>query len=163
MKKFVLLLLAAFIMFGCASNSEKGKPPKFKAPKIAKTEEPEPVYDKVDGVAVDMNNKGIGPVKSVTIPETIDMALAKEGEETYNALCLACHRPTQKFIGPAPKGVLERRAPEWVMNMIINPEKMVAEDPIAKKLLIEYNGSPMANQGVTVEKARAIVEYFRTL
>jgi hypothetical protein len=69
----------------------------------------------------------------------------------------------KKFIGPAPNGILERRSPEWVMNMILNPEKMVKEDPLAKDLLEEYNGSPMVSQNVTRDEARAILEYFRTL
>ena len=49
------------------------------------------------------------------------------------------------------------------MNMILNPDVMVQEDPIAKKLLMENNGSPMANQNLTNEEARAVLEYFRTL
>ncbi|PWH81347.1 c-type cytochrome [Brumimicrobium oceani] len=112
---------------------------------------------------VDLENKGVGPVKSVTIPETIDEALAAKGQEVYEANCTACHKPDKKHIGPAPKDILERRTPEWVMNMIINPDVMVQEDPLAKDLLIEYNGSPMSNQGITEDEARAILEYIRTL
>ena len=93
----------------------------------------------------------------------IDAEMAATGEGIYNQMCLACHRIGQKFIGPAPNGVLERRSPEWVMNMILNPEGMVKEDPLAKDLLMEFNGSPMANQGLTQEQARAVLEYFRTL
>ncbi|MGB5315590.1 MAG: cytochrome c, partial [Robiginitalea sp.] len=59
--------------------------------------------------------------------------------------------------------ILERRTPEWVMNMILAPEQMVKDDPLAKELLIEFNGSPMANQSLTEEQARAVLEYFRTL
>ena len=58
---------------------------------------------------------------------------------------------------------MERRAPEWVLNMILNPEGMIAQDPIAKQLLAEANGAPMANQHLTEEQARAILEYFRTI
>jgi hypothetical protein len=49
------------------------------------------------------------------------------------------------------------------MNMILDPEGMVTNDPLAKSLLIEFNGSPMANQNLTEEEARAVLEYFRTL
>ena len=49
------------------------------------------------------------------------------------------------------------------MNMILNPDVMVNEDPLAKDLLMEFNGSPMANQNLTEDEARAILEYFRTL
>ena len=62
-----------------------------------------------------------------------------------------------------PKGILDRRSPEWVMNMILNPDVMVQEDPLARDLLMEFNGSPMANQNLSEEEARAILEYFRTL
>ena len=117
------------------------------------------------GANVDLSNKGIGPVKTVNPPlaATPDQALAEKGKELFKINCTACHKPTKKFIGPAPKGILERRAPEWVMNMILNPEGMIAEDPIAKQLLAEANGAPMANQHLTEEQARAILEYFRTI
>ncbi|HZH87036.1 MAG TPA: c-type cytochrome [Brumimicrobium sp.] len=123
--------------------------------------------DKVEEVPaserIDLVNKGVGPVKSVTIAETIDQAMAAKGQEVYEKNCTACHKIDKKFIGPAPKDILDRRTPEWVMNMIINPDKMVQEDPLAKDLLIEHNGSPMSNQGITEDEARAILEYIRTL
>ncbi|WP_324026272.1 c-type cytochrome [Maribacter sp. BPC-D8] len=112
---------------------------------------------------VDLENKGVGPITSVTLSPEIDMALAKKGEETYSQMCMACHRIDKKFIGPAPTGVLKRRSPEWIMNMILNPEVMVKEDPLAKELMAEFNGAPMANQGLTEDQARSILEYFRTL
>ena len=49
------------------------------------------------------------------------------------------------------------------MNMILNPVEMTLKDPVARALLIEYNGAPMANQSLTEEEARAILEYFRIL
>ncbi len=110
-----------------------------------------------------MANKGIGPVKSINLPAEVDQAMATEGAEAYKTYCTACHKPTEKFIGPAPKGVLDRRSPEWIMNMILNPEQMVKEDPIDKKLLVEYNMAPMANQNLTEDQARKILEYFRTI
>lgn len=112
---------------------------------------------------VDLENKGVGPITSVTLSPDIDTALAKKGEETYSQMCMACHRIDKIFIGPAPTGVLKRRSPEWVMNMILNPEVMVKEDPLAKELMAEFNGAPMANQGLTEDQARSILEYFRTL
>lgn len=110
-----------------------------------------------------MSIKGVGPITSVTIGNEIDVDMAARGEEVFKAMCTACHRTDKKFIGPNPTGVLDRRSPEWVMNMILNPEVMIQEDPIAKKLLMEFNGAPMANQNVSEEDARAILEFFRTL
>lgn len=109
------------------------------------------------------SNHGIGPIEAFELPAEIDQTQALEGEAIYEAKCTACHKIEKKFIGPAPKGILEKRTPAWVMNMILNPEEMVQKDPMAKKLLIEYNGSPMANQNLTLEEARAVLEYFRTL
>lgn len=147
---FALLLLASAI--GCGgdtSSTAGGDKPK---PKSMVADEPDPLA-----------SKGVGPVTSVTLDATVDQAMATKGKEVYDKMCTACHKPTEKFIGPAPVGILERRSPEWVMNMILNPEQMVKEDPIAKKLLMEFNGSPMANQNLTQEEARAVLEYFRTL
>ena len=100
---------------------------------------------------------------SMTLDADVNQKLAEEGKTIYANMCMACHKPDQKFIGPAPKGILERRSPEWVMNMILNPQEMIQKDPIAKKLLMEFNGAPMANQNLTEAQARAVLEYFRTL
>ena len=108
-----------------------------------------------------MANKGIGPISSVTLAD-IDTDLAATGEAEFKVKCTACHKISKRHIGPALKGVTERRSPEWIMNMILNPEEMVQKDPIAKQLLIDYNGAPMANQNLTEDEARAILEYFRT-
>ena len=115
------------------------------------------------GAVIDMSNKGVGPVKDLVLPETIDQTMVAAGAELFKTKCSACHKVDKKFIGPAPTGVMERRSPEWIMNMILDPEGMVQNDPIAKALLIEYNGSPMANQSLTETEARSILEYFRTL
>ncbi|RKN79345.1 c-type cytochrome [Ulvibacterium marinum] len=112
---------------------------------------------------IDLTSKGVGPINSITLDAAIDQAIATQGEEVFKQMCMACHRVGKKFIGPAPNGILERRTPEWIMNMILNPEVMVKEDALAKELLIEFNGSPMANQSLTEDQARAVLEYFRTL
>ncbi|CAN5385388.1 hypothetical protein BH23BAC3_BH23BAC3_31390 [soil metagenome] len=44
------------------------------------------------------------------------------------------------------------------MNMKLNPDQMQKEHPEVKKLLAEYI-TPMPNQNITREEARAIVEY----
>ena len=84
------------------------------------------------------------------------------GKGEYS-VALAKEFPDKKFIGPAPKGIFERRSPEWIMNMILNPENMIQNNQEAKELLAEFNGAPMANQNLTQEEARAVLEYFRTL
>jgi cytochrome c len=112
---------------------------------------------------IDLVNKGIGPITSVELGETINEELVKEGQRIYQASCVICHKAETKFIGPAPKGILQRRTPEWVMNMILNPGRMLKDDPLAKDLFMEFNGSPMSNMNLTEDQARAVLEYFRTL
>jgi mono/diheme cytochrome c family protein len=108
-----------------------------------------------------MEDKGIGPIKSVTLGP-IDEAMVAKGKEVYDSMCTACHKVEKRFIGPSPAGILDRRTPEWIMNMILDPDKMVKENAQARELLAEYM-APMANQNLTEEQARAVLEYFRTL
>ncbi|WP_347374945.1 c-type cytochrome [Aequorivita sp. Q41] len=166
MKKIMRLLAAVAIitMFGCGGKEEK-KTDKIQIgqkPEVTETKKEEEATQKPSQM-VELTNKGIGPVSSLTLPTTVDQAMAAKGMEVYKTKCMACHKPDKKFIGPAPKGILERRTPEWIMNMILNPEEMTQKDPLAKALLIEFNGSPMANQNLTEEEARQVLEYFRTL
>ncbi len=105
------------------------------------------------------NPHGVGPVSEVTLG-ALDASLASEGEQVFIQMCTACHKMDKRHVGPALNGVLARRNPAWVMNMILNPEQMVTQDPVAKELFAEYL-SPMANQNLTQEQARAVIEYFR--
>ena len=105
---------------------------------------------------IDLVSKGVGPVTSLVLENEIDSTLVAHGADVFKKMCTACHKPTKKFIGPSPKGILERRTPEWIMNMILNPSEMVQKDALAKSLLIEFNGSPMANQNLSHEDARAV-------
>lgn len=127
----------------------------------ASTESAPPPQSMLAAEVDPMDNKGIGPITSIALGE-IDPAMAAEGLKIYEEKCTACHKADKKYIGPAPAGIMERRSPEWIMNMILNPEEMVQKDPIAKDLLKEFL-SPMANQSLTEAEARAILEYFRTI
>lgn len=122
-----------------------------------KAEEPQ------EGVPVDMDNDGVGQYKDVSFPADVDADMAAAGEAKFKAICTACHMAEQRMIGPALKGVYERRSPAWVMNMIANPDVMLKEDPIAKALLKEYNNAIMLNQNLSEEDTRAVAEYLRTL
>jgi mono/diheme cytochrome c family protein len=162
-----MTLLFALILISCGGKKEEKKDDGFSVQRQKTTTEQAaetPTTDQVKASErVDMTTKGVGPITSVDLAPEIDQTMAAKGKEVYEQMCLACHRVGKKFIGPAPNGILERRTPEWVMNMILNPQEMVQQDPLAKELLQEFNGSPMSNQGLTEEEARAILEYFRTL
>jgi cytochrome c551/c552 len=150
----LIALIISFTLFNCGGSEKKEEVSYGKKTPEVKVKASE---------RIDLKNKGVGPVTSVDLALVVDQAMATHGKEIYEKMCTACHKAEKKFIGPAPKGILQRRSPEWVMNMILAPEKMVKEDPLAKDLLMEFNGSPMANQNLTKEEARAVLEYFRTL
>ncbi|WP_436516606.1 c-type cytochrome [Ekhidna sp. To15] len=154
MKKLLYLTVITSFLLACGGGDGKSKIDQIK--EQSKMEPADP-YESWE------SNHGVGPIKAFTLPTEIDQDLALKGQEVYDAKCTACHKAEKRFIGPAPKGILERRTPAWIMNMILNPEEMVQKDPMAKQLLIDYNGSPMANQNLTEEEARAVLEYFRTL
>lgn len=107
-----------------------------------------------------MSNRGVGPIKSLAL-EAIDEKLAKSGEDFFRTKCAACHRMDKRRVGPSLGGIAERRTPEWIMNMIMNPTEMLEKDPIAKELLAEY-ATQMADQNVDESEARAILEFLRT-
>ena len=152
--RFIALILIAIIALQCKQKEVKGEFSfkKKEARKHLKASE-----------IIDLQNKGIGPIDSISIGEEIDVDMARIGEELYTQKCIACHKVGSTFIGPPPDGILERRTPEWVMNMILNPEEMLQNDSLAKALFMEFDGQLMTNQQVTVEEARAMLEYFRTL
>ena len=112
---------------------------------------------------ITLNNKGVGKIKNLELPATIDNAMVERGAALFKTNCTACHKTNKRFIGPNPTGIMERRSPEWIMNMILDPKLMTEEDQCAKDLLVEFNGAAMANQNMTEEQARDILEYFRTL
>lgn len=162
MKKLFVLLALGMLVIGCGGKEKKeeGSEDGFQMNRAKEEAKPEAT---AEGVPTDLSNKGVGPITSVEFADEIDQDLASKGEETFKSICTACHMAEQRMIGPALKGVYERRSPEWVMNMILNPDGMLKEDPIAKALLKEYNNAIMLNQNLTEEQARAVSEYLRTL
>ena len=159
----ILTLVLTLIVLSCGGGEEEKKEASKVKLKKQTTEKKAEVKKTKASETVDLTNKGVGPIKSINIPAEIDQAMATHGKDVFDKMCTACHRAGKKFIGPGPDGIMERRTPEWVMNMILDPEGMVKNDPLARELLIEFNGSPMANQSLSEEDARAVLEYFRTL
>jgi len=160
----ILSLFAVLLLISCGGEEKKKVPAKVKIGS-QKTEKKAATKKSTTkpSETIDLTNKGVGPITSLTLPSEIDQAMVTKGADVYKKMCTACHRADKKFIGPAPKGIMKRRTPEWIMNMILDPEGMVKNDQLAKDLLIEFNSAPMANQNLTEEEARAVLEYFRTL
>lgn len=148
-----ILFMSLIIFTGCGGggDSEAGK-------QSRESQQAE----KTNGLTAFEIEHGIGPITEEVKLGELNTEIAEQGEQIFREKCSACHKPTERYIGPAPQGVLDRRTPTYVMNMIMNPDEMTKKHPEAKKLLQEYM-SPMPFQNVTEEQARAIVEYFRTI
>ena len=160
MKKLLLVLAIGGLVVSCGESKKEEKKDGFEMNRAKKEVKAETTSE---AVPVDMANDGVGPFNTIEFPSDIDAEMAAVGEAKFNAICTACHMAEQRMIGPALKGVYERRNPAWVMNMISNPDKMLKEDPIAKALLKEYNNAIMLNQNLSDEDTRAVAEYLRTL
>ena len=134
MKKVLLIIF--FISISCQNNSKEIDP---------------------------LENKGVGPIINIILEDKVNISMANSGEKLFNQLCTSCHIINEDYIGPAMSGILDRRSPEWIMNMILNPIQMLEEDPIAIELLEKYNFEYMYDQNLLEEEAREILEYFRLL
>lgn len=160
MRNLIAFLAFAVFIVNCGEKKEGKKDSGFE---LNRAKQEAPKNTPSEGVPIDLSNKGVGPISSLAFNDEIDRELAAKGEAKFNTICVTCHMVDQRMIGPAMKGIYERRSPEWVMNMILNPSEMLKEDPIAKALLEEYDNAIMLDQNLTEEEARAVAEYLRTL
>ncbi len=101
-------------------------------------------------------------VTYVDLTDPLDQALIREGTEIFTAKCDYCHTiDTVEFTVPAFAGVTNRRSPEWIMNMIINVDEMLRQDPVAADLLQKHQ-KMMPDPELGVAEARAVLEFLRS-
>lgn len=110
--------------------------------------------------AVTGSGKGVGPVTDTVDLTSLDESKEDTGAKLFQEKCSACHKLDERYIGPALVGVTQRRQPEWILNMILNPDVMIVQDPTAKGLLATFL-TPMANQHLTRAEAECVLVYFR--
>lgn len=144
----IALVLAVFVATGCGGEAETAEDARAEAAAAG-------------GLTAEQLENGIGPVSDLEL-DALDAALAARGQEVFTLKCSACHKPDERYVGPALGDVTTRRTPEYVMNMILNPAEMVEKHPEARKLLAEFM-APMPNQNLTRDDARAVLEYLRSL
>jgi len=76
------------------------------------------------------------------VPDSEDAISA--GESIFNANCKTCHRLDQKLIGPALRGVTDRRELDWTKKFILNSQAVIQSgDATAVALYKEYNNTVM--------------------
>lgn len=78
-------------------------------------------------------------------PEVPDSEEAiSAGQSIFNTNCKTCHRLDQKLIGPALRGVTDRRELDWVKQFITNSQVLIqGGDATAVSLFKEFNNTPM--------------------
>jgi len=69
---------------------------------------------------------------------------ATKGKQLFNANCAACHRLDKRLVGPALKGISEKRSRKWLHSWIKdNIALRVSGDADAKAIFKEFNKIPM--------------------
>lgn len=152
---FSLSILSLIIFTGCGDGDAE---PKKKSNAAATSQG----VENTSGLSDFQLENGIGPVTEKLTLGELDIARASKGEKAFNEKCASCHKLDEKYVGPAQRDVLTRRTPEYVVNMILNPDEMGKKHPEAKKLLAEYM-TQMPFQNVSMPEALDILEYFRSV
>lgn len=151
----IILTCFGFIVFvACAGDGNRKEASENNAAEHMSTTSTVEMLDyKIDGP------KGVGAIKSFE-HKPFDAQLATKGVELFVSKCAMCHGFDRTLVGPSLNGIVTRRTPEWIMNMMLDPATMLEKDPDAKALSKEF-ASPMISLGLQEEEARAILEYLR--
>ena len=81
--------------------------------------------------------------KKEELKKTIDVGIAN-GETLFKANCASCHKPNERYVGPALQGVVSRwESKELLYAFVRNSQEVISRNAYAKKLYEEYKQSPM--------------------
>ena len=82
-------------------------------------------------------NKTTNTESSVAVANT-------NGENLFKANCASCHKPNERYVGPALQGVVSRwESKELLYAFVRNSQEVIDRNAYAKKLYDEYKQSPM--------------------
>jgi mono/diheme cytochrome c family protein len=100
-------------------------------------------------------------VAFVDLTDPLEEVLVSQGADIFSSKCATCHTiDTVEFSVPAFAGITNRRSPKWIMNMIINVDEMLKQDPVAADLLRRHK-KVMPDPELSVDQARAMLEFLR--
>ncbi|MDP2312896.1 MAG: cytochrome c [Pseudomonadota bacterium] len=155
MRLLLAILLAAQVGCGGGTPAATTAPPKAQAATGATAAAPAPAA----AVGPD------GPL-TITVPALAgipdDAASVADGEKAFAARgCGACHAFGSKLVGPDLVGITTRRSLPWIERMILAPDVMIKEDPVAKDLYRSHM-TPMPKQGVTNEELPKLLAFVKS-
>ncbi len=85
-----------------------------------------------------------------------------DGAELYNNNCVACHKIDQDLVGPALKGITERRDEAWLLKWIRNSQAVIASgDQYAVDLFAKWNKIAMPAYDWSDEEIKAVLAYVK--
>ncbi len=93
----------------------------------------------------------------------IDKKLANEGKGIFNSKCFACHKLDSRLVGPPLRNITKTLTQEYLTKYLLHTAEMQKTDPKLKKLIKEYNGILMPDQGLNKKQASAVIEYLRSV
>ena len=107
----------------------------------------------------------LAPYAGAPLPqanEPVDTVLADVGQRLFRKRCSACHAITgESRVGPDLAGVTRRRELGWIRSMILAPDSMTVEDPVARELKGEYEVQMLTPRTFEAVHALALVEFLR--
>ncbi|NTV48164.1 MAG: cytochrome c [Geobacteraceae bacterium] len=87
-------------------------------------------------------------------------AQADPGKDLFDKLCASCHSiGGGDGGGPDLKGIVEKRPADWLVKVIVEPDKLTAaKDPLQAEL-VKKSGYEMPNLGISPDDAKKIITF----
>ncbi len=85
------------------------------------------------------------------------------GRQIFISRCASCHAIDNRLIGPALRGVQDRRETSWIIDFVHSSQTMIKKgDPDAVALFTEYNKTVMPDhQDLSANQINSILAYIK--
>ena len=85
---------------------------------------------------------------------------ADQGKDLFDKQCAGCHSiGGGDGGGPDLKGIAEKRPADWLVRVIVEPDKLTAAKDTVQGELVKKFGYEMPNLGISADDAKSIITY----